>query len=384
MRTIYLILKEDIVFYPPVLSIINVLLDLNIKVVHIGVYSDNTQKSIYERLGVEFLPTIKYNGRTNLINKLTQQLKYRKQVENYLKSKDFKEGDLIWMFQAETVCLLSNIVESYPTIIQPFEFFNPIINWKYKLFNPSFDMGVTMRKAKAIVTCEYNRSQITKGIFALEKLPYTLPNKPYLKEVETIVPDDIKNIISDIEIKTKEKKIILYQGVFSTDRKLNEFCEAITEMSDDYVLLLMGRQSSIYDSLKEKYESNKIIFLPFIKPPHHLLITQMAHVGILSYIPNNTKIANVINPLYCAPNKIFEYGKFGIPMLGNDIPGLNYIFKEFHCGECISEPITNDDIKKSIEKITNNYFVYSKGSKEYYSSVNLKQIITKIIEINKY
>lgn len=378
-KTIYLILKEDIVYYPPVLSIINVLLDLNIQVVHIGVYSDEIQKSNYEKAGVVFLSTINYDGKANLINKFHQQLKYRKQVENYLKNRKFNKGDLIWMFQAETVCLLSNLVKQYPTIIQPFEFFNPIINWKYKLLNPTFNMGVTMRRAKAIVTCEYNRSQITKGIFSLKELPYVLPNKPYLQEKESTAPIEVNNIIREIESKAKGRKIILYQGVFTADRKLDEFCEALMQMSDKYVLLLMGKTSLMYEQLKMKYISDNIIFIPFIQPPYHLLVTQICSIGILTYFPGGTDFANVINPLYCAPNKIFEYGKFGKPMLANDIPGLKYIFKEFNCGECIQDPINIADIKSAINKIFANYDSYVSGSKEYYSSIDLKAIINKII-----
>lgn len=53
-----------------------------------------------------------------------------------------------------------------------------------------------MRKAIGIVHCEYNRGQIYRAINGLDKSPFILPNKPYVKEHsmdESGMPDDIKN-----------------------------------------------------------------------------------------------------------------------------------------------------------------------------------------------
>ena len=49
--------------YPPVLSIINVLIELGYQVIHIGVYSDQMEKQQLEDRGVLFCSTIEYNGR---------------------------------------------------------------------------------------------------------------------------------------------------------------------------------------------------------------------------------------------------------------------------------------------------------------------------------
>ena len=66
-KRIVLILKEDIMLYPPVLSLINVLIELNYQVIHIGVYSDEAQRKQLVNKGVLFLPTIKYNGKDSLL-----------------------------------------------------------------------------------------------------------------------------------------------------------------------------------------------------------------------------------------------------------------------------------------------------------------------------
>ena len=62
MKRVFIILKEDIINYPPVLTILNVLPKLGYKVIHIGVYSDTESKKKYEDEGIEFWPKLKYNS----------------------------------------------------------------------------------------------------------------------------------------------------------------------------------------------------------------------------------------------------------------------------------------------------------------------------------
>lgn len=381
MKRIFIILKEDIIDYPPVLTIMNVLSMIGCKVIHIGVYSDEEAKKKFEKQGVEFWPTLKYNGNARLHKKYISQLKYRRQVNNYLDSAKVTKEDRVWLMQAETICLLSEMIEKYPCIIHLFEYVGPSINWKYRLLNPTYKPADTFAKARKIVCCEYNRAHITKGLFQLKELPIILPNKMIVKEEDlTVIPSDIRPIYDDIKLKVKDKIVILYQGIFlDKERRLEEFCEAINNMGDNYVFIAMGRGSEMYEQLKNKYESEKIIFIPFIRPPYHLIITKLASIGVLSYFPRNGSVAQTINPIYCAPNKIFEYAKFGIPMISNDIPALRYTYLEYGCGECIGYPITASNIADTIQKISNNYNQYSDGAIKFFNSVNPEEIINDII-----
>lgn len=380
-KRVFLILKEDIIYYPPVLSLIRILRKLDYRVYHIGVYTDKKQKEYLESQGVTFLQTLQYKGNANPFIKLLQQWKFRRQVNSFLKRLSPTETDYVWLIQAETVCLLNSLIFKYKTIVHLFEYVEPHINFKYRLLNPTFKMSVAMREAYKVICCEYNRSQITKGLFQLKELPIVLPNKFYLdeKELEN-PPTDVMDIVNDIHTKIEGKKVILYQGSFlEKDRRLEEFCQAIDDCPDDYVLLAMGPNVGMYRYLKGRYSSNKIIFLPFIRPPFHLLVTKLASIGVLSYFPKSKNVASVINPLYCAPNKIFEYSRYGIPMVSNDVPGLYYIYMEYKCGECISYPLTPGGIKKAILKIFDNYEMYSQGAYNYYNSINIANIINKIL-----
>lgn len=381
MNNIYLILKEDIVHFPPVLSIIQSLLnDGGYNIVFLGNYTDSENKAKYISKGVEFPPVAVYNVDGNAINKFLQMKRFKRDVQLYLKS-HYKNGDKVWIMHAETICLLSDIVEKYDTILHFFEYVDPQISWKYRLLNPGFNMAETCKKAQKVVCCEYNRAHITKGLFQLDNLPVILPNKFFVADEEIQdIPEEVKSKVEYIQSLINGKKAILYQGIFlDKERRLEEFIQAVNSMPEEYVFIAMGKGSDLYESLKKKYASDRVIFVDFIKPPYHLLITRLAKIGILSYFPRNRSIATVLNPLYCAPNKIFEYGRYGIPMISNDVPALEVIYMQYHCGMSIPYPLRVDDIKNTLLKVFDNYSYYSEGAQQYYESVDFPGIVKDIV-----
>lgn len=384
-RRIYIILKEDIVYYPPIISLIKILLNLQLKVIHIGVYSDIIERKKLEEKGLEYVQTLPYNGEASTVSKLRQQLLFRKFVTQYLKSQHLTRNDFLWIVQIETLYLLHNLVYRYNTIVHLLEFINPRPNIKYRFISPSLNVKNTLRHAKKIVCCEYNRAHIIKGMFDLDVLPDVLPNKTYdSSESNDDCPENIRELADTLSLKCKDKFVILYQGYINNkERRLDDFCEAMNSLSDEFVLIIMGnllgKNANEYNCMINKYKSEKIIFLPFIKPPFHLLITKIAQIGILTYFPNSDSLRSILNPLYCAPNKIFEYSRFGIPMIANDIPGLHYIFKEHHCGICIDYPITANKIRDTILNIRMDYMTFSEGSLSYYNSIDLIKAVKNII-----
>lgn len=379
MKTIYIILEEDLIFYPPVISVINICLDLGCKIVYLGSYSDDLSKRKFEHRGVVFNDIYSRNINDNFLLKCLRRNAFRNKVYNFLKKAAVSSEDYVWVFHSYTFYLLNKLVDKYNVIYHPLEFSSYELTWKTFLLSPNLNIYKTVNKSNKIVCCEYNRAQLMKGVFSLPKLPYVLPNKMYISEEPSFGNEELEKYLNLL----KGKKVILYQGLFhGKERRLEEYCEAIMGMPKEYVLVAMGKgsnHSNYYERLKERYESDKILFIPFVKPPYHLLITKQATIGILSYSPISNKICNVVNVLYCAPNKLFEYSRYGIPMISNDIPGLSYIFNKYKCGTVVSDPITSQSIRVSIDKICENYDIYSKGSLEYYDSVNVKDIVNKII-----
>ena len=380
-KRIYLIMEQDMAEFPPTLSLINALLDLNYQVNYIGYYSDIEQKKILIKKGVNFHEVINYPKGGNPLEKLISILKFKHQIKFILKNENVT-SEPVWILGSDTICAISNIVGQYNTVLQFYEFTQPFLNFKYRLLFPNYNLEKTLKAAQKVVHCEYNRAQITMALYGLRSAPFVLPNKPYLsKGWRDNVPEDITIIVDDIKKKIRGRKVILYQGLFnSTERRLEEFCLAMNELPENIVFIAMGFGAEYFDALKARYESDRIFFIPFIRPPYHLLVTELCSIGVMSYFARNKNLVDVINPLYCAPNKIFEYSLFGIPMLANDIPGLHGIFSEYKCGVCIPMPFTVERIVSSVNSILSDYEEMSKGSINYYNSVDVKEIINSILE----
>ena len=375
-KTLYIVLEQDLIFYPPVISIMNICIDLGYRVVYVGTCDERETQKVLENKGVRFKQVVPRSMSDSSIVKYFKRIRFRNRVYRYLNKSHLSDKDYVWVFHSYTFYLLYELVDKYNVIYHPLEFSAFKMTWKQRLLSPGLDMVKEVNKAKKVVCCEYNRAQIMKGIFSLERLPFVLPNKMYLPNETLASSPQIDEYLSLMQ----GKKVILYQGVFhGKERRLEEFCEAVQSLSDEYLLIAMGKGSAYYENLKKKYASEKILFIPFIKPPYHLLITKMASIGIMSYYPVPTTIYDVLNPLYCAPNKIFEYARYGVPMISNDIPGLSYIFNQYHCGRVVKDPITPSSIKQAIEDIYSNYDAYVKGALNYYKSVDVRQIVCDIL-----
>lgn len=365
----------DIKLFPPVVSICNILSDLHYEIVYIGGCTDEgIENYLTQDRCVKIYKTPNYGG--NSFKRFIQQWRYRNHVLSLLK-KEYVEGETyLWLLHSETVSLFSGLLGKYDVIAHLFEFKNPDEKIAYRLLSPFSSFGTRLKLATKVICCEYNRACITKSIYNLNNVPYILPNKPYNSSVaETIsMPSSIRELLS----KYVGKKIILYQGVFIPERRVDYFIKAINSLPDEYVLFLMGGESKFYNELKNNYQSERVVFLPFLPPPLHLEITKLAHIGILVYVVNGEPINRAINVLYCAPNKLYEYSMFGIPMISNDLPALKYAFTLNEAGLCMNT-LSEKEIKDTILEISGNYEKYSEASIRLYNSIDMVDIIKNIL-----
>lgn len=388
-KRIILIPKDDIVKYPPTISLINALLDLGLVVECVGRYSDDKRREQFEDRDVRFVDIfnkIKDESRFRIVNWiiiLIRMFQYKRKMKHYFETANITGNDLVWFIYSSSIAHLQPYIEKCNYVVQFYEYENFAIDGKSKLLHPKYDVNRFLTKAKALIHCEYNRAVITNGLYGLNKEYFILPNKPYdgQGKQETIVPPDVISIISEISTKFEGKKIILYQGIFDPhERRLDDFCEAVPLLPDEYVFVAMGNGGSYFETIKRKYSSDRILFLPFIRPPFHLEITKLASFGVLAYYPAAQNYVDVLNPLYCAPNKIFEFGKFGIPMIANDVPGLKMIFEIYKCGATITYPLTSEKIANTVLSMNEQYDTMSTGAKAYYESVDIKKTVQEILD----
>ena len=226
--------------------------------------------------------------------------------------------------------------------------------------------------AKAVVMPEYHRSLIYKSMYSLKDSPFVLPNKPYY----FLGGEELKKYEEKYQALLEvfhEKKVILYQGILSEERNLVPYIKAVSKLDKDYVMVLLGPDQGMLQEYKKI--NPDIIHIDFIPSPDYFVFTANAYMGILTYTPDS------LNCLFCAPNKIYEYGCYGLPMIGNDIPGLSATIGKYEAGVLLDETV--ESIIDGIKRIEERYDYYSQNSRKLFEGTDNRIVINEIINYIK-
>ena len=355
-KTILLIFDGKMSFLPPFQTIINCLLDkgeYDIKVV--STEEETETDSMYEQKGIVINHCYKRYYFSDPIRKnifrIIKEIKIYKGINNYINR---IPHDILWIIHEKTAIKIRPLLKNRPFILSIYE----LRDDEKKLLKK---LSRVANQATVNVVCEYNRAQIQRSWFNLDEMPIVFPNKPFNHPRK-------RGAESPLVIK-QGIKYVLYQGIITENRNLEILSEAISGM-DGFKLVLMGGKTQYLNRLLEKYPS--IIYINHIKAPNHLKVTSNAYIGVVSYG------YKCLNTLYCAPNKIWEYSGFGIPMLANDVPGLKYTVENNQTGVCV-DMNSVDNIRKAIKVIDNNYELYSKNASAFYDTCDVSAIVEDIL-----
>lgn len=352
----------NLVNIPPIISNIFILNKLGYEVVLIDNGVNETLSNIFHKLGIRFYQ-LKLNEQGRF-RKIINVFKYKKLIKNILQVEiQDNEHDLLWVEDARMFVILGSLVKKYRFILQISELYN-----EFPLYVRSIKKII--KSAKVVFIPEYNRAIMYKIWYGLKKMPIVLPNKPFFIPEKSDL-DSLNDKYSKYLSYFKYNKVILYQGYLSTDRNLRTFASAIRELGSDYTFMIIGQGDiNLINQLKKINPS--IVYVGFVPSPDYFFFTSKAYIGILSYDLTS------LNNAYCAPNKIWEYSKFGLPMIGNDVPGLKYTIYASGAGES-ADLESEDSIISAIKKISNNYAEYQLKSRLFFDSVNTESIIKDAI-----
>lgn len=356
---IIIIRKDALALIPPLISVANILAELGHDVHIITSEVSNSIRSNLVSKGISY-QTINYTGNKSFIGKIWQYLRFRFSVRRQLKRLDF---DLLWVEDSHTMLALGTFIKKYKYVLQISELYD-----KDARLIKAIDKVID--EAQLVFMPEYNRCVMYQVWFKLKKRPILLPNKTYF------VPrtSEIENILQKYTTYLKKigsRKVILYQGLIHPKRPIEIFIKAASSLGDDYIFVVMGRDKyGLIDKYREL--NSNLMHIDFIPAPDYLAITSIVHIGVLSY---DTMI---LNNAYCAPNKIYEYGAFGIPMVGNDIPGLKLL--EYSKAGILVDDNDEESILFAYRNIIKDYENYSHNAKVIYDKTDNKKTIRKALD----
>lgn len=373
MKEITIVELNKIAQFPPVQNLIRVLLKKGYKVNLIGQEVENISNDIKENYHFTSYETILYRKNISIFKRIINRI-YMGFSANKTIKRCMETSDYLWISSMKSLGIVGKKASQYKTIVQLME----LCQYAHRFYN-HFKLPVKeyAQNAWKVVVPEINRAYIQKVWWELVKTPVVLPNKPYILEYGEISGELDKKISI---IKEEKRKVILYLGGIYDDRDFERYAKAISNM-DGYVLYIIGKAFSIegqrlIDKLQKEYG---VIYLGGFNPPKHLAFVQYATVGLLPYKTVKSGDLSELNALYCAPNKIWEYAGFGVPMVGSDVLGLKQPFEKWNIGRCCD---LNDEasIVRAIEEVDRNYDEMCKNCYKFYDSVDLEKIVSEILE----
>lgn len=363
-KRVLMIYKGDPSEIPLLFSVLKILRNLDFKVDLLCGYCNSATRSHLFKSGVivtslykESIPSIK-----NQLEKALFWIRFRNFVRYSIQTVAKTKDTVIWLGSGDTALALYGLKFAYPVILHLHELYDK--NYLYR--------GLLRRisgAASAVVCPEPNRAAILRVWFGLKEQPFVLPNKPYGNSEETL-SIETQTLLLSVRKLVAGRKIILYQGHIGEERLFLGLARAADSIRENWALVVMGKNYGFALDLLRAYCPN-LIYVPYIQPPAHLMITRMARIGILWYFPNS------LNNIFCAPNKVWEYAKYGVPFISNKLPAIQNLLCGYKCGICVDDK--TEDILLALDKLERHYEDYSQASRQLYESINMIKIVASII-----
>lgn len=365
-KTILFILSRECSFLPPFMTILESLASsYSLKVIsHEKERGLEYLQKLYEGKDITFLSKCLQNNSNDIITRAKRKLKRLTHVASTFHNEtelliSTTPCDLLWIIHEETLYEFRQFLVGKKYIASLYE-----LNDHRQDFLEA--IKPTLQNAMEIFVPEYNRACILRVWLQLKKTPTVIPNKPLGHPLK-------RNIENPYSKELEGKKIILYQGYIQRSRNIDTLCDACIDMPDYTMVLMGGGDQNYIDELKNKYP--QIMHISFVSPPNHLFVTSYARFAIVKYD------FVVLNAIFCAPNKTWEYTGFGIPVLCHNIPGLEYTIGKYEAGIC-TDMDDKDSIKSAIQKMDVNYEYYSNNAIKFFNSFDIKAAVNGIVERN--
>lgn len=367
----------DLGLFPPAISLVRALLDLGHEVTLIA---NGTACLSAEVRSQDNLHLVELGARSTAKDRLVQIAAAPLVVRDYLRA-HAETIDVLWTTTDISARAVGRLALEFTHVMQISELveFTPAV-LMHNIPLHSRVVPELARQAAAVVVPEYNRAHIQRAWWKLPRVPFVLPNKPYPDVLpvcdSNILPPSLHALMED------ERRILMYQGVYAEDRSLLPYAEAVKRLGPNYTLYIMGRAQDaegtrMLETLRGEYR-DFVVDIGHVVPPKHLLYTRFGGLGLLPYEPGKGKQFSSLNGLYCAPNKIWEYSKFGLPMLGSNVPGLENILTQADMGYTTgTDP---DCIVSAIERIWENYEYISRNSLNFYKTIDYRKLVSDVLD----
>jgi glycosyltransferase involved in cell wall biosynthesis len=141
-------------------------------------------------------------------------------------------------------------------------------------------------------------------------------------------PSPAPDLIRDALHLPPETAVVLYQGILTIERGIEQTMDAILDVPNA-ALVLMGFgqfEDQLADSVTRAPYLGRVFILPPVPPGDLLDWCAAADVLVIAYQPTT------VNHLYTTPQKLFESFAAGVPVVASDMPGMAPIVRATGAG----------------------------------------------------
>lgn len=208
-------------------------------------------------------------------------------------------------------------------------------------------------KIDLIITPEENRTNYLKTVFSKSNVLsfLTIPN----------TNNKIVNISNITSTYVSRPKIVTHIGAVGLNHHIKSYLDAISTLDVNmYEFRFIGLLTEDVTELVASYPNNNIKLLGQVMHSELEKYYLETDIGVILYKDVS------LNHRFCAPNKLYEYWAYGIPVLGDLLPGLQSVFvnKVLGClvnmqlpSEIVKGIVTLSSYDQSDKVAANQYFV---------------------------
>jgi hypothetical protein len=272
--------------------------------------------------------------------------------------------DLLWIGSADTALALGPRLLASRYVVQLRELYDTAPLYRYGLKRYA-------RAAQAVVVPEACRAAVYRVWYGLTRTPFVLPNKPEghpcTRDLQVRDPAAAEALAAV----GSGGKMILYQGGVGPARDIRPVAAAVRDLGPPWRLVVMGPDAGGFMH-ELRAIAPDLVYVPPVVAPAHLEVTSHAHVGVITYSFDQ------LNHVFCAPNKIWEYAGFGVPMLCEDLPALRFSVDVRAAGRCVDFQDL-DAVKSALLEIDADYASFSRSARQLFESVDTRQILSQVL-----
>ncbi|MCF6147392.1 MAG: methyltransferase domain-containing protein [Candidatus Kuenenia sp.] len=175
----------------------------------------------------------------------------------------------------------------------------------------------------------------------------------------------------------KDKKIVLATGTLLPITCIDQIITSVDSWPDNFVLVLHGwipDKNFELKVLKEIKTKKDKIFLSMeilgVDEKHKVF--QSADIGLAFYNPIDTNLKFAAG----SSGKIFDFMKAGVPIIGNNIPGMSELLVGSGCGMVVNNA---SEIGNVLHNLMDQYEIYKKGCSESFPKYEFGRCYEKLL-----